>query len=190
MLGALVLLPTVSPTSLSCLCGPLFAPRSRFLAGVLSGILLAASASVLATEPAALPPYPDPLEDAAQIQRLRATASAQRDAAERRFREASAACQGRFFVNACRDEARDERLRVLLPVRAQEAEAAAIERRLRLAEQAADARRREAAAEAKAERHAAQAARFREAQAAEQAAREASRLAREQRRKTGGAGGQ
>jgi len=189
MLGAFALPPTVSPTSSSCLFGPL----SRALAVSLLGILVAAGASAQAAEPSAPAPldYPDPADDAAQIKRLRATASSLRDAAERRLRAASAACQGRFFVNACLDDARAERLRVLAQVRAQEAEAAAIERRLRLAEQAADERRREAAADAKAERQAAQAAAFHEAQAAEQAAQEARRLAREQRLKSAGrTGGQ
>lgn len=191
MLEALVLLPAVPPTSPSCRFVPLATSFFRRCARGLCGGLLAASTAVLAAEPVALPSYPDPADDAVQVQRLRAMARTQRDAAEQGFLAASAACQGRFFVNACLDDARAERLRVLVQVRATEAEAAAIERRLRLAEQAANARRREAAAETRAERQAEQAARFHAEQAADEAAREARRVAREQRQQTAGrAGGQ
>ena len=127
---------------------------SDFLRGCLPWILLGAS-GLLWAEPPALPALSAPSaslaaaavvapdEAQAQIDVLRARARDLRATAEQRFRSMSAACADRFFVNACIDGARSTRLEGVTSARALEAEAGAIERRLRSAVEAENRVRRE-----------------------------------------------
>lgn len=121
------------------------------LAGLALAAILAprvAAAELPASAGAAAMPVP-PAEgvdavkaERARVQELRRQAEAERRLAEERYKAEQAACQGRFFVGGCLEDARKARSAAIVASRKPEAEARAIERRLRQQEADDDAARR------------------------------------------------